>query len=153
MWNAGGRLVRWLALVTLLALALSHGAQGVPAKQPAFALVFENQSHPRDTRTCARARAHTHAHALSHKPRPTRPPAKLASPPAPPSRTKWTRRVPHPVLIGRAASLTRALHSRPADSLRRRPATDAHAADTTPEAEAAAAAAGAAAATREVPPY
>jgi hypothetical protein len=139
MWNAGGRLVRWLALVTLLALALSHGAQGVPAKQPAFALVFENQSHPRDTRTCARARAHTHAHALSHKPRPTRPPAKLASPPAPPSRTKWTRRVPHPVLIGHAMSLT--------------PATDAHAADTTPEAEAAAAAAGAAAATREVPPY
>ena len=28
-----------------------------------------------------------------------------ASPP-PPSRTKWTRRVPHPVLIGHAASLT-----------------------------------------------
>ena len=29
-------------------------------------------------------------------------------PPAPPlpSRTKWTRRVPHPVLIGHAASLT-----------------------------------------------
>ena len=24
----------------------------------------------------------------------------------PPSRTKWTRRVPHPVLIGHAASLT-----------------------------------------------
>ena len=30
-----------------------------------------------------------------------------ACPPAPPpSRTKWTRRVPHPVLIGHAASLT-----------------------------------------------
>ena len=28
------------------------------------------------------------------------------SPPPPPSRTKWTRRVPHPVLIGHAASLT-----------------------------------------------
>ena len=26
--------------------------------------------------------------------------------PTPPSRTKWTRRVPHPVLIGHAASLT-----------------------------------------------
>jgi len=26
--------------------------------------------------------------------------------PRPPSRTKWTRRVPHPVLIGHAASLT-----------------------------------------------
>jgi heat shock protein 1/8 len=26
--------------------------------------------------------------------------------PPPPSRTKWTRRVPHPVLIGHAASLT-----------------------------------------------
>jgi len=25
--------------------------------------------------------------------------------PPPPSRTKWTRRVPHPVLIGHAASL------------------------------------------------
>ena len=28
------------------------------------------------------------------------------SPPPPPPRTKWTRRVPHPVLIGHAASLT-----------------------------------------------
>jgi hypothetical protein len=28
------------------------------------------------------------------------------APPPPPSRTKWTRRVPHPVLIGHAASLT-----------------------------------------------
>ena len=27
-------------------------------------------------------------------------------PPHPPPRTKWTRRVPHPVLIGHAASLT-----------------------------------------------
>jgi len=27
--------------------------------------------------------------------------------PPPPLRTKWTRRVPHPVLIGHAASLTR----------------------------------------------
>ena len=27
-------------------------------------------------------------------------------PPPPPPRTKWTRRVPHPVLIGHAASLT-----------------------------------------------
>jgi hypothetical protein len=26
--------------------------------------------------------------------------------PSPPSRTKWTRRVPHPVLIGHAASLS-----------------------------------------------
>jgi len=30
---------------------------------------------------------------------------KVPCPPAPP-RTKWTRRVPHPVLIGHAASLT-----------------------------------------------
>jgi hypothetical protein len=29
-----------------------------------------------------------------------------ARPPHPPPRTKWTRRVPHPVLIGHAASLT-----------------------------------------------
>ena len=29
-----------------------------------------------------------------------------AGPPPPPPRTKWTRRVPHPVLIGHAASLT-----------------------------------------------
>jgi len=29
-----------------------------------------------------------------------------ANPTLPPSRTKWTRRVPHPVLIGHAASLT-----------------------------------------------
>ena len=28
------------------------------------------------------------------------------SPPPPPPRTKWTRRVPRPVLIGHAASLT-----------------------------------------------
>jgi len=28
------------------------------------------------------------------------------SPPPPPSRTKWTRRVPHPVLIGHAAALS-----------------------------------------------
>jgi hypothetical protein len=27
-------------------------------------------------------------------------------PPLPPPRTKWTRRVPHPVLLGHAASLT-----------------------------------------------
>jgi hypothetical protein len=32
--------------------------------------------------------------------------AQVAQPPPPPSRTKWTRRVPHPVLIGHAASLT-----------------------------------------------
>ena len=31
-------------------------------------------------------------------------------PPPPPSRTKWTRRVPHPVLIGHAASLTGEAH-------------------------------------------
>ena len=30
----------------------------------------------------------------------------LPPPPLPPLRTKWTRRVPHPVLIGHAASLT-----------------------------------------------
>jgi hypothetical protein len=29
-----------------------------------------------------------------------------AAPPPPPPRTKWTRRVPHPVLIGHAASLS-----------------------------------------------
>ena len=33
-------------------------------------------------------------------------PAGYATPSPPPSRTKWTRRVPHPVLIGHAASLT-----------------------------------------------
>jgi hypothetical protein len=32
--------------------------------------------------------------------------------PPPPSRTKWTRRVPHPVLIGHAASLGRCAHRR-----------------------------------------
>jgi hypothetical protein len=32
--------------------------------------------------------------------------APRGAPPPPPSRTKWTRRVPHPVLIGHAASLT-----------------------------------------------
>ena len=32
----------------------------------------------------------------------------LAEPPLPP-RTKWTRRVPHPVLIGRTASLSQVL--------------------------------------------
>ena len=32
--------------------------------------------------------------------------APAAPPPPPPPRTKWTRRVPHPVLIGHAASLT-----------------------------------------------
>ena len=31
---------------------------------------------------------------------------KQTPPPPPPPRTKWTRRVPHPVLIGHAASLT-----------------------------------------------
>ena len=36
----------------------------------------------------------------------TAPPAEEVSPPPPPPRTKWTRRVPHPVLIGHAASLT-----------------------------------------------
>ena len=30
----------------------------------------------------------------------------VAPPPPPPPRTKWTRRVPHPVLSGHAASLT-----------------------------------------------
>ena len=34
-----------------------------------------------------------------------RPAAVQVSPPPPPSRTNWTRRVPHPVLIGHAASL------------------------------------------------
>jgi len=33
------------------------------------------------------------------------PPAPRGAPPSPP-RTKWTRRVPHPVLIGHAVSLT-----------------------------------------------
>jgi len=32
--------------------------------------------------------------------------ARKAPPPPPTSRTKWTRRVPHPVLSGHAASLT-----------------------------------------------
>ena len=32
--------------------------------------------------------------------------ARHRPPPPPPPRTKWTRRVPHPVLIGHAASLT-----------------------------------------------
>ena len=32
--------------------------------------------------------------------------AGLDKEPPPPPRTKWTRRVPHPVLIGHAASLT-----------------------------------------------
>jgi hypothetical protein len=40
---------------------------------------------------------------------PTRRPCTTRSPPPPPSRTKWTRRVPHPVLIGHAASLTPSL--------------------------------------------
>ena len=31
---------------------------------------------------------------------------RVAPPPPPSSRTKWTRRVPRPVLIGHAASLT-----------------------------------------------
>jgi len=33
-------------------------------------------------------------------------------PPPPPPRTKWTRRVPHPVLIGHAASLSQVLRRR-----------------------------------------
>ena len=33
-------------------------------------------------------------------------PGERAQAPPPLSRTKWTRRVPHPVLIGHAASLT-----------------------------------------------
>ena len=32
--------------------------------------------------------------------------ASVSIPPPPPFRTKWSRRVPHPVLIGHAASLT-----------------------------------------------
>jgi hypothetical protein len=40
------------------------------------------------------------------------PPA--AGPPPPPPRTKWTRRVPHPVLIGHAASTTRRTRGAPA---------------------------------------
>ena len=35
------------------------------------------------------------------------PPSSPSEPPPPPPRTKWTRRVPHPVLIGHAASLGR----------------------------------------------
>jgi len=34
--------------------------------------------------------------------------------PPPPSRTKWTRRAPHPVLIGHAASLPRTSTALPA---------------------------------------
>jgi hypothetical protein len=34
------------------------------------------------------------------------PTRRKAAPPPPPPRTKWTRRVPHPVLSGHAASLT-----------------------------------------------
>ena len=33
-------------------------------------------------------------------------PLRAPAAPRPPSRTKWTRRVPHPVLIGHAASLS-----------------------------------------------
>ena len=39
------------------------------------------------------------------RPDPPAPPPPLTSPPPPP-RTKWTHRVPPPVLIGHAASLT-----------------------------------------------
>ena len=43
----------------------------------------------------------------------------LSCAPPPPSRTKWTRRVPHPVLIGHAASLTQ-VGERPTRRLPRR---------------------------------
>jgi len=42
-----------------------------------------------------------------------RPRTRLSAPPPPP-RTKWTRRVPHPVLIGHAASTTRRTRGAPA---------------------------------------
>ena len=42
------------------------------------------------------------------------PAARVTPPPHPPPRTKWTRRVPHPVLIGHAASASLARGSPPA---------------------------------------
>ena len=70
--------------------------------------------HPAD----ARARDALHAAGRVETPRLRLPAAAGAAgaagaaaaggrPPPPPPRTKWTRRVPHPVLIGHAASLTR----------------------------------------------
>ena len=53
----------------------------------------------RRARDAAGARA---AYEAAARARPVPPPP----PPPPPPRTKWTRRVPHPVLIGHAASLT-----------------------------------------------
>ena len=70
---------------------------------------------PGRPRRAARARASGPKEATRAPcPEYTAPPAPAAAiaaareppPPPPPPRTKWTRRVPHPVLIGHAASLT-----------------------------------------------
>jgi hypothetical protein len=81
-------------------------------KQPAFKEVSwtlpdnGRALSPKNVLLCSTAR-----HAAGHATAPAHPVAPLGAaaprPPPPPSRTKWTRRVPHPVLIGHAASLPR----------------------------------------------
>jgi hypothetical protein len=54
----------------------------------------------------AARRGHAHGMHPVGAARPSRGPAAIPPPPPPSFRTKWTRRVPHPVPIGHAASLT-----------------------------------------------
>jgi hypothetical protein len=64
--------------------------------------------HPVGGRALRHPRLSARGAARAHVGRPARRPGRAPAgrPPPPPFRTKWTRRVPHPVLIGHAASLT-----------------------------------------------
>ena len=62
---------------------------------------------------------------------PPPPPLPFEPPPPSPPRSKWTRRVPHPVLIGHAASLSQVSLAGDAHDARGRALSDPHSAALT----------------------
>ena len=90
----GNHKSRWPKLDQTVA---KRGAQARPHRAP----------HPRRARAMPPPKAASRVAARAERPPPARAQRTLP-PPLPPPRTKWTRRVPHPVLIGHAASLSQA---------------------------------------------
>jgi hypothetical protein len=68
---------------------------------------------------CSPLHKYVHQEGTPRSAHPTHRTGTAFRPPPPPSCTKWTRRVPHPVLIGHAASLTPYRHSVPTAARKR----------------------------------
>jgi hypothetical protein len=80
---------------TLLAAAGARALFAYDARVGLFLVHFRHEQRRRVAAVCALAAAAAAGSLEDVRPRP---------PPPPPPRTKWTCRVPHPVLIGHAAS-------------------------------------------------